>query len=165
MIPGDAEKGRKNRGYPVAPEFAEMLLAVPEVDRTGFIFNPKATRALKGNERASDTHAGRVVARFGKAANVVADKKEDKTTFASAHDLRRSFGLRWSRRVMPPVLQELMRHETIQTTMKYYVGQDAQSTAAELHRSMVQTGPVEDLGNFLGYPRPMCQKRTHDKSS
>ena len=154
MIPGDSEKGGKNRVYPVAPEFAELLLAVPEVDRTGFVFNPKATRVLKGNNRAADAHAGRVVARIGKAANVVVDKKRDKTTFASAHDLRRSFGLRWSRRVMPPVLQELMRHETIQTTMKYYVGQDAQSTAAELHRAMGQTEPVEHSGNLLGNPSP-----------
>ena len=45
-------------------------------------------------------------------------------------------------------------HEPIQTTMKYYVGQDAQSTAAELHRAMSQTDPTEDLGNLLGNPRP-----------
>lgn len=37
---------------------------------------------------------------------------------------------------MPPVLKELMRHESIETTMKFYVGQDAQSTAAELHRAL-----------------------------
>jgi len=144
-IPGDGEKGGKSRVYPVAPEFAEMLLAVPESDRTGFIFNPRALRVLNGKERASDAHAGRVAARIGKAANVVVDKKGDKVTFASAHDLRRSFGFRWSRRVMPPLLQELMRHETIQTTMKFYVGQNAQSTAAELHRVVAQ--PEKPSGN------------------
>jgi integrase len=51
---------------------------------------------------------------------------------------------------MPPVLQELLRHETIQTTMKYYMGQDAQSTAAELHWAMGQTEPTKDMGNLLG---------------
>lgn len=40
--------------------------------------------------------------------------------FASAHDLRRSFGDRWSRRVLPQHLQELMRHESISTTLRYY---------------------------------------------
>ena len=30
---------------------------------------------------------------------------------------------------MPPVLQELMRHESIETTLKYYVGRNAQATA------------------------------------
>lgn len=52
--------------------------------------------------------------------------------FASAHDLRRAFGFRWSRRVMPPVLKELMRHTEIATTMKFYVGVNAQATADEL---------------------------------
>jgi hypothetical protein len=49
--------------------------------------------------------------------------------FASAHDLRRSFGERWSERVLPKVPMELMRHESIGTTMKFYVGQNAQRTA------------------------------------
>jgi hypothetical protein len=49
--------------------------------------------------------------------------------FASAHDLRRSFGERWSERVLPKVLMELMRHESIGTTMRFYVGQNAQRTA------------------------------------
>jgi integrase len=55
-----------------------------------------------------------------------------KVKFASAHDLRRSFGERWASRVMPQVLMELMRHESIDTTMKFYVGRNAQSTAALL---------------------------------
>ena len=49
--------------------------------------------------------------------------------FASAHDLRRSFGERWAERVLPKVLMELMRHESIGTTMRFYVGQNAQRTA------------------------------------
>ncbi len=52
--------------------------------------------------------------------------------FSSAYDLRRAFGFRWSRRVMPTVLRELMRHESIETTMKYYVGVNAEATADEL---------------------------------
>jgi hypothetical protein len=30
---------------------------------------------------------------------------------------------------MPQVLQELMRHESIETTLRYYVGRDADRTA------------------------------------
>lgn len=56
---------------------------------------------------------------------MVVEKKGDDVKYASSHDLRRSFGLRWSRRVMPPVLQELMWQESIETPMKYYAGQDA----------------------------------------
>lgn len=33
---------------------------------------------------------------------------------------------------MPKVLRELMRQESIETTMKYYVGRNAQGTAAVL---------------------------------
>lgn len=52
--------------------------------------------------------------------------------YASAHDLRQAFTCRWSRRVMPMVLKELMRHESVTTTEKYYVDIDADSTAALL---------------------------------
>ncbi|MCH7687904.1 MAG: site-specific integrase [Planctomycetes bacterium] len=50
--------------------------------------------------------------------------------WAGAHDLRRSFGTRWARRVMPAILQQLMRHKTIETTMRYYVSIDAESAAS-----------------------------------
>lgn len=135
-IPGEHEKGGKDRAYPASPEFAELLRRTPEDQRQGFVFKPIPSRILKGNDRAEADLCGRVVARFGEAAEVVVDRKGDDVTYASCHDLRRSFGLRWSRRVMPPVLQELMRHESIETTMKYYVGQDAQSTAAELYAAL-----------------------------
>jgi integrase len=164
VIPADHEKGGKNRVYPVSPEFAETLLSVPEIDRTGFVFNPKLIRVVRGRERATAAQAGRTVVKIGEAANVVVDKKGDKTTFASAHDLRRAFGLRWSRRVMPPVLQELMRHESIQTTMKFYVGQDAQLTAADLHRAIGQTRQNESVGNLWVTRPSINQMRAYKKS-
>jgi len=40
---------------------------------------------------------------------------------------------------MPAVLQQLMRHEDIQTTLKYYVGQDAEAMAQKLWASHVGT--------------------------
>ena len=51
--------------------------------------------------------------------------------FATAHDLRRSFGTQWAKRVMPAVLKRLMRHAEIGTTMKYYVTIDADDVADE----------------------------------
>jgi len=56
-------------------------------------------------------------------------KRPEFVKFASRHDLRRSFGERWAERVLPKVLMELMRHASIDTTMRYYVGQNAQRTA------------------------------------
>ena len=52
--------------------------------------------------------------------------------FATGHDFRRSFGTRWARRVMPAELKLLMRHASIETTMKYYVGIEADDIAAGL---------------------------------
>lgn len=103
IIPADHEKGGKDRIYPVAPEFAEVLLAVPQSERKGFVFNPKPERVKNGNQRATMDLASRIISAIGEAAGIVVEKKREKTIFASAHDLRRSFGLRWSRRVMPPV--------------------------------------------------------------
>jgi hypothetical protein len=33
---------------------------------------------------------------------------------------------------MPQVLMELMRHENIETTMRFYVGRNAEATAREI---------------------------------
>jgi integrase len=57
------------------------------------------------------------------------------TKHATAHDLRRAFGFRWALRVLPPVLMELMRHESIQTTMQFYVGRNAAIAAREAWRA------------------------------
>ena len=48
---------------------------------------------------------------------------------SAAHDFRRAFGVRWAARLMPAQLMELMRHESIETTLRFYVGTDAQRTA------------------------------------
>jgi integrase len=49
--------------------------------------------------------------------------------YASAHDLRRAFGERWAAQIMTAQLKELMRHESIETTLRYYVGLNASRTA------------------------------------
>jgi integrase len=68
---------------------------------------------------------------FGKTAKIEVHRyaASGKVKYASLHDFRRSFGERWSDRVMPVVLKELMRHSQIETTLRYYVGQDATRTA------------------------------------
>jgi integrase len=59
---------------------------------------------------------------------------------ASAHDLRRAFGQRWAARVMPAILQQLMRHEDISTTLKFYVGSEAETTADVLWAAVAKVG-------------------------
>ncbi len=75
------------------------------------------------------------------------DPKTGRVKYASAHDLRRSFGQRWAARVMPTVLMELMRHESIETTLKYYVEQNAQETAKTLWEAHKKVTRGNNLGN------------------
>ena len=58
-----------------------------------------------------------------------AEDQKSKPIFASAHDLPRSFDERWSSGIMP---KELMRHKSIGTTMRFYVGQNAEKTSSIL---------------------------------
>ena len=152
QIPAESEKGSTHRLLPMAPEFAELLETVPVAQRRGHVFRfpgdcPRTVHAI----------CQRVVA-IGRAAGVKIkgrvklDDEGKPVTVAqcdSAHGLRRSFGFRWSRRVMPAVLKELMRHASIDTTMTFYVGQNAEATADELwqcHERESESTPKERVG-------------------
>ena len=101
-IPGDKEKGNRDRVLPMAPEFAEFLREVPPSKRHGFVFNPLSRRRRFAG-RLTHAMVGRVVSGIGKTANVKVSEGRGNVKYASAHDLRRSFGERWSSRVMPNV--------------------------------------------------------------
>ena len=106
--------------------------------------------------------AGVVVATVEKRKRV--DGKLITTTvkkFASAHDLRRAFGTRWAKRIMPAVLKRLMRHSEIGTTMKFYVTMDADDVADEVWGRDWESGNVRaaTLLATIGRNRPPRQKR------
>lgn len=126
-IYAEAEKGRRDRLLPMTPDFAEYLLQTPHADRTGHVFKLIGRHTAR---QMTSARAGRVISDIGEWAEVVVNSTEGK--HASAHDLRRSFGTRWAPRVKPATLQLLMRHRSIETTMKYYVDQDADDVADEL---------------------------------
>ena len=141
-IYAEAEKGHKDRLLPMTPDFAEWLLRTPEADRYGPVFH----LGDKPNRQRSAGRVGRVISEIGKAAGVKVKTDADGTVkFASAHDLRRSFGTRWAPRVKPATLQLLMRHSSIDTTLRYYVDQDADDVAGELWSA---------FGNTSGNSRP-----------
>jgi integrase len=143
-IQAHAQKSHKAETLPMAPEFAEFLTNVSEGERETSVFNPKTRRPRKGGMRL-DT-VSKVISAIGKAAGVkVAESAKGKVKFASAHDLRRAFGFRWSNRIMPAQLQQLMRHEQISTTMEFYVGRNADATADVLW---------DAVGNTLGNTGP-----------
>jgi integrase len=126
QVPGELEKGNTDRLLPMAPEFALMLREVPESQRTGPVFR------LTGQQgRYRGNQVSKIVSKIGRAAAVKVytnPRDPSKVKYASAHDLRRAFGVRWAARVMPAQLMELMRHESIETTLRYYVGANAQRT-------------------------------------
>lgn len=121
-VRADGEKGGQHRLLPLAPEFVDVLEALP---RSGLVHR-LPVRSLES--------VSRVVSQIGEAAGIVVNHAPLK--YASAHDLRRSFGERWARRVMPAILMQLMRHESIETTMKYYVGREAETTADLLYQAV-----------------------------
>lgn len=125
FIPAVCQKGGRDTITPITPDFLAMLLETETHLRTGKVFK---LNGRHGKPLTDDTLVGRVISGIGKAAGVVVEKAAGK--FASAHDLRRSFGSRWAPKVMPAVLKDLMRHTDISTTMKYYVGQNADENAA-----------------------------------
>ena len=122
-IQAHSEKGKKDRILPLAPEAAKLLQTVPENEREGLVFKLKWKRN-HGKPVRVDT-VSPIICKVGKKAGV----RVSETKTASAHDLRRSFGLRWADRVKPYILQQLMRHASIETTLTFYVQSDADDTA------------------------------------
>ena len=128
FIPADKQKSGKDELLPVAPEFATMLQAVPLDERHGPVFKLGRRDPTRS---PGPMFVSKAVSAIGEAAGVVVNKTPLK--YASCHDFRRSFGERWSTRVMPAVLQQMMRHSDISTTMRFYVGRNSQKAAAEIH--------------------------------
>lgn len=145
LVSAAAEKGKRDRVLPMAPEFSELLDQVPERRRRGFVFHP-----LHRNGRAVSRRkdwVSRTLRQIGARAGVVVRTNPDGSqATAGAQSLRRSFGTRWAARVLPPVLQELMRHQDIKTTMGFYVSQQAQTTASTIwaaYRSSTEASEPE----------------------
>ena len=154
-IDAEAEKGHQDRVLPVTPDFAQFLLETPKASRKGRVFR---LIGLSTGKPISPKRVSRIVTAIGKKAGVVVNRKRKKVRekveeastgkqtgktrlverevikYASAHDLRRAFGTRWAPRVKPLTLRQLMRHESIDTTLKYYVDQDVDDIAEELWR-------------------------------
>lgn len=138
VIKAEAEKaGRSGDRYlPLAPDFVEFLERTPEHERRGRVFRPEHIKRPGTSYDLKSTSA--IISAMGRLAGIkvhVYAHKDDKIKYASAHDLRRSFGTRWAPKVKPATLQVLMRHRNILTTLGYYVELDADDVADELWAS------------------------------
>ncbi len=141
-IPAEWQKAGRDTLTTVTPDFAKFLLQTAADQRRGPVFRP----IMPGGVARYD-QAGKMVSLIGELAGVkvYTHPKTGKVKYASAHDLRRSFGTRWSRVVSASELQDMMRHADYHTTQSYYVDHQA----ADLARSIYRKAGV-DLGTVLG---------------
>lgn len=119
VIHDSGQKSRSDEVMPITPDFYRFLSETPAINRTGLVF-PVGMRRRDVPEAISAA---------GKAAQAVV---AESGRTATAHDFRRAFGTRWALLVHPLILQRIMRHKNIETTMKYYIDLDADKIADEL---------------------------------
>ena len=150
VIPAECEKGFRDREHPMAPELAMLLQETPVEHRRGAVFRLNG-RGHTGSRLLSN-QVSKTVSDIGQAAGVkvYTNPRTGKVKFASAHDLRRSFGARWATKLMPTQLMELMRHRNIDTTLRYYVGSNAQKTAQTIWAAFRQHAANTPAGEAVG---------------
>ena len=127
VIHAAGQKSRRDEIAPIAPDFAAWLRRTPPGERSGPVLPLWST-----HQKRRLQHPGKIgdyLAAIGKESGILVN---DQGKYVSAHDLRRSFGTRWAARVKPLTLKRLMRHASIDTTLRYYVRQDADDVAEEL---------------------------------
>lgn len=130
-IPAERQKSHRDELLPTVPEFEAFLKDVPAIERHGHVFPLNWRRNNFRGGRRIDT-VSKTITAIGKAADIVVSVKGGRTKYASAHDLRRSFGDRWAAKVQSLTLKTLMRHESIETTERYYVTRRAETVMDEL---------------------------------
>lgn len=118
MFYAEGHKAGQDTVSPVTPEFHQWLSQTPEAARAGKVA-PLPVQAVEASRRISA---------IGQACRILVDENKH----ASAHDIRRAFGSRWAKVVRPLTLQKLMRHRDFTTTLKYYIGLEAEDAGAEL---------------------------------
>lgn len=133
-FPGARQKNRKAQTVPTTPAFAALLDEHPT--QTGMVFTPTKRNGRSG--RPTTDQVGKVISAIGAKALI---RVNDAGKFASAHDLRRSFGQRLADAgVGPRDLQKIMRHRSITTTEAYYLRDDAGAIGDRIAARLMGTG-------------------------
>jgi integrase len=147
----ESEKGHSDRHLPMTPDFVEFLQQTPVSQRCGRVFQLPGMRP--GTAEVHSKWVGKLISKIGAHAQVVVagDLRDlESVKFASAHDLRRAFGERWAGLVEVHELRELMRHESLETTMRFYVGRNAERTAEACHAAWAAKSRGLGRGRMLG---------------
>jgi integrase len=113
VLPAAFVKAVEDQWVPLDPALREALEALPRHGKKVFRFADN--RRGQGEREVGLNAIGERVIRLAKRAGV-------KLTM---HSLRRGFGCRYAGKVPAQVLQRLMRHSNIATTMAFYANVDA----------------------------------------
>jgi integrase len=116
-------------------------------------------RPLVGGKPVTLDTTKRQISAIGAASGLVTGSETGK--HVTAHDLRRSFGTRWALKVHPLVLKKLMRHETLDTTLRFYVDLDDSQIADAIANSPYTSTYIS--GGSLGNSRQTNQRKTRGK--
>ena len=130
------------------PISSHCLYSLPRMGRRRKTIRVESREILDAAQPSAGK-AGKVISTIGRLAGIKVntDTRTNKVKYASAHDLRRAFGKRWAHRIMPTDLQTLMRHESIDTTLKYYVGQNAEGVADAVWKAVENLAGVNTFVN------------------
>jgi integrase len=120
VLPAEFTKGVEDQWVPLDPELREAFLTLPRTGKKVFRF--VTARAHKPIGLCAVSH--RII--------TLARRAGVKLTMKS---LRKGFGCRYAGKVSAHVLQKLMRHSNIRTTLDYYVNIDTAVEEAVLGQS------------------------------
>jgi integrase len=109
ILPAEFVKGKKDQWVPLDPELRKVLEALPKTGKRVFRFVSSKT-----GEPMLPGSLSKVIVKLAKKAGVN----------LSMHTLRKGFGCRYASKVPAQVLQKLMRHRNIKTTMDFYANVD-----------------------------------------
>jgi integrase len=136
VLPAELVKAVEDQWVPLDAAFREILQALPRRGKKVFHFAAKDGHTLTANG------VSQRVIRLAKKAGV-------KMTM---HALRKGFGCYYAGKVPAQVLQKLMRHGDIKTTMAYYANVDAAAEEAVRDRQRNSSRNTPPAGAGPGAP-------------
>jgi integrase len=110
------DKAGRDRLVPMTVEFRDLVTQVPPDERSGYVFLPQCK---------DRSELRQLVLKVGKVVKPSLGRR------ATPHDYRRTFASKWAMKVQPLTLQKLMRHDSLVTTLTYYVRLSADAVVKE----------------------------------
>jgi integrase len=143
VLPAEFVKADADQWVPLDPKLREALEALPRQGAKVFRF-----RGRQGNV-LGDVAVSHLVGNLARQAGVR----------LSYHTLRKGFGCRYAGRVPAQVLQKLMRHANLKTTMDYYANVDDAVVEAVMG---AQRNSSRNTGHLVPSEAPAAEDVTSD---